>query len=174
VASYLSPLLTTRDEPMYAEPAITVRRATDSDVAGLAELMYRFYAFNEEFDPSWAVVRNLREVIKDHAAEALKDPSSIVLVAASGNSVLGYLRAALEENRLLASSRMLVIKELYVRPEHRRAGVATLLVNKAMDEARKLRASRVAVEFPSANKIAEDLYLKIGFRPYLVRYVKEV
>jgi len=66
-----------------------------------------------------------------------------------------------------------VIKELYVKPEHRRAGVATLLVNKAVDEARKLRAGLVAVEFPSANKIAEDLYLKIGFRPYLVRYVKE-
>lgn len=159
---------------MYAETGINIRRALKEDVKQLSELVYRFYSFNAEFDPSWAAVNNLRELAEDHANRLVEDQGSLVLVAVQGLEVIGYLAAYIEENPLLINGRQLVIKELYVKPEQRRQGVATLLVNKARDEARKQVASLITVEFPAGNKIAEDLYAKMGFRPYLVRYVKEV
>ncbi|MGC9071191.1 MAG: GNAT family N-acetyltransferase [Acidilobus sp.] len=159
---------------MYAEPSIVIRRPVESDVQPLSELVYRFHAFNEEFDPSWAAIPNLRLEVAKYASQMLRDERSIVLVAAKDSALLGYVRAVLEENPLVTASRVLVIKELYVRPQERRQGIATQLVNRVMDEARKLRALHVAVECPAANRIAEDLYSKMGFRPHLLRYIKEV
>ncbi len=160
---------------MYAEPSSAViRRPTEQDLDSLAELVYRFYVFNEEFDPSWATPQNLREQAARRAAELLKSEDSVVLVAAKANTIVGYVVGTIEENPLVKVRRILVLREIYVRPQERRQGIATQLVNKALEEARKLKASHVAVEFPAGNRIAEELYLKMGFRPYLVRLIKEV
>lgn len=159
---------------MYAETGVSVRRAMKEDVEQLAELVYRFYSFNEEFDPTWAAVSDLRERSKAHAEAIVEDQGSIVLVAVQGLEVIGYLRAEVEVDDLLVNSKQFVIKELYVKPEQRRQGVATLLINKAKDEARKAGASIMLVEFPAGNKIAEDLYSKMSFRPYSVKFVSEV
>ena len=160
---------------MYAEPAgALVRRATQDDLEALSELVYRFYVFNEEFDPSWSAVQSLRDVASQHAAELIRSQDSVVLVAVKEGKVIGYVMAIMEENRLIKARRLLVIKELYVRPQERRQGIATLLINRVLDEARKSRVSYVAVEYPAANTIAGDIYLKMGFRPHLVRLIKEV
>ncbi len=160
---------------MYAEPASAqVRRPTQEDIEALSDLVYRFYVFNEEFDPSWSVVHNLRDVASQHAAELLKSTDSVVLVAIEGKSVVGYVMAVPEENRLIRARKLLVIKELYVRPQERRQGIASLLINRVVEEARKSKVSYVAVEYPAANTIVGDICLKMGFRPYLVRVIKEV
>lgn len=159
---------------MYAESAVTVRRPTEDDVQALAELMYRFYSLNEEFDPLWATAPNLKELAAEEAKELVRSQRDLVLVAVRDSKVVGYVRASLEVNRLLRHGSVLNIKELYVRPEERRLGVATMLVERVIDEARKAGLRYVSVEFPSANAIAQEMYAKIGFRPYLVKYLREV
>ncbi|MFP3231693.1 GNAT family N-acetyltransferase [Acidilobus sp. 7A] len=159
---------------LFAETGVSVRRASKDDVKQLAELVYRFFSFNAEFDPSWAPANNLLELAQRHADGIVSDPRLVTLVAVEGLQVVGYLTASLEENEMLYMRRQMVIRELYVKPQQRRQGIATLLVNKLSDEARRQSASLVTVEFPAGNKIAEDLYAKMGFRPYLLRYVKEV
>lgn len=158
---------------MY-EPSVIVRRAEERDLDDLAVMIERFYRFNEEFDPAWAVVSNARERAAELARRYIKAEDSIVLVAEVDGRVVGFVRAEVRERPILESGRIGVLVELYVHPQYRRRGIAGMLVREA---SRQLAARGITVlgaEFPSANVIAKSFYEKHGFRPYLNVYIKDV
>ena len=161
---------------MYEE-AIIIRKPTRNDIDQLAELIYRFYALNEEFDSSWAIRPDAREVARK-AAESYVEESEggkyLIFIAEYAGSIVGYIKSQREENEMLASNAVEIIKELYVRPRMRRTGIASQMISKVSEEASKRGAKHIAVEFPTQNYVAEDLYKKLGFRPYSTRYIKGV
>ncbi len=155
------------------EPGLHVREAQEGDVEALARLILRFYRFNEEFDPAWAVAEDAEEQARRLAVE-YAGGRGLTLVAVSDEEVVGYLHVEVRENPMLASKRLGVITELYVLPSHRGRGIASRLV----EEAQRILASRgvehVAAEFPTQNYVAEGFYKSRGFRPYTSLYLREV
>ncbi|MEM4620725.1 MAG: GNAT family N-acetyltransferase [Desulfurococcaceae archaeon] len=157
---------------MY-ESRIAIRKPVESDIRSLAQLILRFYMFNEEFDPSM-------EVAGDANSAALKLSESrvrgegLTLVADINGRVVGYVYGTITENLMLARRRIGLLKELYVVPEERGRGVASMLIEYAMRELSKQGIKYVAVEFPTLNIIAEKFYEKLGFRKFTSIYLKEV
>ncbi len=156
------------------DTGIVIRKPINNDLQGLAELVYRFYAFNEEFDSSWAIAPNARELAKKLAEDMINDPNISVYIADYDNIISGYIKSITIENPLLIHNKIEVIKELYVKPQMRRTGIASLLIQKISEEISKKGIKYIAVEFPVQNWIATDLYKKLGFRPYSTTYIKEV
>lgn len=155
------------------EPAIVVRKPREEDVGELARLILRFYMFNEEFDPSMELAPNAREAAFEIAKSRVKD-GGLTLIAVAEGKVIGYVYGIVAENPMLARRSIGVLKELYVIPEERMKGVATMLIEHAKREFSKLGIRHVAVEFPARNIIAEKFYEKIGFRKFTNIYLKEV
>ena len=58
-----------------------------------------------------------------------------------------------------------LVRDLYVRPESRRRGVARALLEAVAEEARAGGAHRLSLQTESANVRAIELYGRIGFRP---------
>ncbi len=167
--------MTTRNENMYAETGVTIRKPTESDIQGLAELLLRFYSLNEEFEPHLVVADNAKELSVEEARRiAQGSEGDMAFVAVMGSDVVGYVRIRLDENNMLHENKLAIITELYVRPEQRRYGIATSLVERVKQEVRRMGLSHVAVEFPASNYVAQDMYTKMGFRPYKVQYISEV
>jgi GNAT superfamily N-acetyltransferase len=54
---------------------------------------------------------------------------------------------------------------MWVAPEHRRKGVARLLVGRVIEEARHLGARRLALFVSDGNLVAESFYASMGFSP---------
>jgi [ribosomal protein S18]-alanine N-acetyltransferase len=71
-------------------------------------------------------------------------------------SMLGYsvLRRAGDEAELL---------NLAVAPMHRRRGVGTILLNRALDDARQFGARTVFLEVRASNRVARAMYAGRGF-----------
>lgn len=157
---------------MY-EPGLVIRRPVERDVSGLADLILRFYRFNEEFDPAWALATDAENAARKVAEEYVNDRRGVTLVADYEGRLVGYVRAVLRSNPLLAS-KMGVITELYVVPSHRRAGVASMLIEQASRELSGAGASYIAAEFPTSNYVAERFYRDKRFRPFLSVYLQEV
>lgn len=155
------------------EPGLVIRRATEADVESLATLIRRFYMFNEEFDPAMETADNVRRVALD-MAKARVAGGDLILVASYEGKLVGYVYGSVVENPLLARRKIGVLKELYVTPEERGRGIATALIESAMNELSKMEIRYVAVEFPSRNVVAQKFYEKLGFRPYMSVYLKEV
>jgi len=154
------------------EPGVVIREATESDVEEAARLIVRFYMFNEEFDPAWASREDL-ERAASIVKEALEDPNTILLVAEFEGSIIGLVRAVIVEEPMLENSPIGVLKELYVKPEHRRRGVATRLVEEVNEILHRRGAKALAAEFPSRNSVAEAFYEKLAFRPFKSVYIRE-
>ncbi|MGC8567186.1 MAG: GNAT family N-acetyltransferase [Caldisphaera sp.] len=158
---------------MYDE-GVVIRKPNKNDISALAELIYRFYAFNEEFDSSWAIKPNAKDIAMSLAEKYIENQRYNMFIAVYENSIVGYIRSEIEENSMLINNQVEIIKELYVKPQIRRAGIASLLIQKLNEEILKKGIKYIAVEFPVQNWIASDLYKKLGFRPYSAIYIKEV
>ncbi|MEB3774599.1 MAG: GNAT family N-acetyltransferase [Desulfurococcales archaeon] len=157
---------------MY-EPGLSVRRASESDLESLSRLVYRFYSFNQEFDPAWALDADAENIAAELAKEYISG-EDLVLVADYDNEVVGYIRIVVMENRILASKRLGVIKELYVLPPFRGRGIASRLIAEAQKRLEEAGVKHIAAEFPSANYVAEEFYKSLRFRPYMSMYLREV
>jgi ribosomal protein S18 acetylase RimI-like enzyme len=158
---------------MMFEPRVTIRRATEADVESLAVLIRRFYAFNEEFDPAMEAAGDVRDKALE-VARARVVGGDLLLVAVHEGRLVGYVYGSIVENPLLARRRIGVLKELYVVPEERGRGIATTLIEEAMKELSKIGVHYIAVEFPTRNIVAQKFYEKLGFRPYMSVYLREV
>ncbi len=157
---------------MY-EPGIVIRKVEEKDVDQLSGLIYRFYLFNEEFDPAWSMVEDAREKARK-IAESYANGQGYTLIAQFEDRIVGFIHAEIIEKPMLASGRIGVIKELYVIPQFRGQGIATKLVDKLQDMLKGNNVYYIAAEFPSANVVAEGFYRSRKFRPYTSLYLREV
>ncbi len=157
---------------MY-EAGVSVRKPRKGEEGELARLIYRFYAFNEEFDPAWALSDDAEERATEEARRAVEG-GDIVFVAEVDGQIVGYIRGYVRELRLLKDGKIGVITELYVHPRFRGRRIGALLIDRFAEEARERGASRIAAEIPSSNIVAERFYSKLGFRNFMITYIKEV
>ena len=57
------------------------------------------------------------------------------------------------------------VRDLYVAPPHRRMGIARVLLQQVIDEAREAGARRVSLQTETGNTAALTLYAAAGFQP---------
>ena len=157
---------------MY-EPGVIVRPPREGEEEALARLILRFYLFNEEFDPAWAITDKPEEAALERARAYIAGEGE-TLVAVVDGRIAGYLHLEVRENPMLAAKKIGVITELYVEPSMRGRGIATLLVDEAEKMLERKGVPHIAAEFPSKNYVAERFYTKKKFRPYTSIYLREV
>ena len=88
----------------------------------------------------------------------LRRDDVLVLVAESGDGVIGYLLAALNPT-FFANGPVAGVEEVMVAPEHRRAGVGAAL----MAEAEAWADARGAAYVSLASRRAGSFYLSLGY-----------
>ena len=154
-----------------------IRRATKADLPALgrlgALLMRTHYAFDQarfiapgddaEDDYAWFLGSQLAEA------------DVAIFVAERGDEVLGYVYAGLEpqswkELREAAG----FIHDIVVDEPGRRHGVASALMEAAMEWLRERGAPRVMLWTADQNEAAQRLWAKLGFRRTMVEFTREL
>ncbi len=159
---------------MY-EAGVGIRKARPEDAEAVAELIYRFYMFNEEFDPAWSTVENAREKALERARRSIESDDTIVLVAIVDDQVVGYALTDILDTDILEVGKLAVIRELYVKPQYRGRGIASKLVDETQTIVKEEKGIQyLAAQFPTANFIAEKFYKSRKFRPFISIYLREV
>jgi ribosomal-protein-alanine N-acetyltransferase len=124
---------------------VSLRRATSADLDAIAELE------EATFTDPWS---------RNAFALALHAYDTICMIAedgrADGSALVGYsvLRRAADEAELL---------NLAVSRLHRRCGIGSTLLARALDDARQLGARAVFLEVRTSNHVARALYAGAGF-----------
>ncbi|MFV0473910.1 MAG: GNAT family N-acetyltransferase [Pikeienuella sp.] len=137
---------------------IEVERAGAAETAAIAELVH---ALLDELSGGKAAAP---ETMARTAETVLADARIVAFLARAGGAPVGALMLN-EAAAIYAGGRFGVITELYVKPAFRSAGVAALLVEAAMAEARSRGWGRVEVGAPAQPQWARTLrfYLRNGF-----------
>ena len=130
---------------------MTVRRATDADLAALEGLWRAFEA--EVPAPTHVEVDEGREL----AEIAAIVESGLAFVAEADAEIVGLALAR------LTGSHVARLTDLYVRPDARRSGVAAALVHEVVDVLGNHGAELLELEVSSSNAAARTVYQHWGF-----------
>lgn len=133
---------------------ISVRLATADDldrVAPLFDAYRQFYGQSSDIGLAHAFL-----------SERLTREESIVLVATTPDSPAGFaqLYPSFSSTR---AARIHILNDLYVVPEHRRSGVAKLLLAEAVGIAQAAGAIRLSLSTAHTNCAAQRLYESLGW-----------
>ena len=156
---------------------IVVRRAIEADLATLgrlgALLMQTHYAFDQQ--RFMAPGTNPAEGYRWFLGSQLNQEDVIVFVAERAGVVVGYVYAGLEprswkELREPAG----FIHDVAVEESSRRTGVATALVEAAVEWLRGRGAPRVLLWTADQNSAALHLFSRLGFRRTMIEMTREL
>lgn len=154
-----------------------VRRATESDLPGLgrlgALLMKTHYGFDQQRFMAPGI--NPAEGYGWFLGTQLHEKDVIVLVAEQAGVIVGYVYAGLEpqswkELREPAG----FIHDVAVEESSRRTGVATELIEAAVEWLRTQGAPRVLLWTAEQNKAALPLFSRLGFRRTMIEMTREL
>ncbi|HEX2033728.1 MAG TPA: GNAT family N-acetyltransferase [Chloroflexota bacterium] len=153
-----------------------IRLATAEDEAAIVALWVRLLAYHRSIEPVWPrrwtappevwperLVGYLREAWRDAERQA-------VLVAVEGEAVVGFVRVGLYGEGPLPAR----IETLFVAESHRGAGLGRALMAAGEEWCVERGAAEVGVEFIARNSDARQVYERLGYRPFLVTYMRRL
>ena len=147
-----------------AQPNIQLRPVTPRDLPQVSELFGALHAFNATFDKHF----ELGDEWPTHLAEALSrsfdQPDALWVLAWDGDQAVGMLLAETHFDPPIFRRRYwLELSALYVKPSHRRHGVARLLVDHLVAWAHERKFDTVQLYVSAGNTGARDFYAREGF-----------
>lgn len=107
-------------------------------------------------------------VIKNHFNQMLDDKNAILLAYYLNDLIVGYIliRKINKDTCLLDG--------LYVLEEYRNNGIATNLLNEAIDRCKKLNVKYVDINVMEKNEIAKNIYRKMNFNNFEIKLRKNI
>jgi GNAT superfamily N-acetyltransferase len=164
---------------MSTSASFLIRRATRADLPSLGRLGALLMRIHHDFDAKRFMMPggNPEEGYSWFLGEQLEQDDAVVLVATrlDGGEVIGYAYAGLEP----MSWRELreacgFVHDVAVDPTARREGVATALMQAAIDWLKQHGAPRVVLWTAARNNTARQLFAQLGFRETMVEMTREL
>lgn len=142
-----------------------IRPATDSDVESLVDDLWTpFMRHLVGDDPDSSLAEGFREDAVEYRREQLEREDRIDRVANEDGRLLGYVSAEVQEPPpVVDRGDTLHINEVYVRPENRREGLGTALLDHAEEWGDQQGCARVTLTVDAPNDGAQALYRERGF-----------
>lgn len=107
-------------------------------------------------------------VVTDHFSKMLNDPNIVLLAYYLDEKIVGYiLIRKTDENRCLLDG-------LFVLEEYRKQGIANKLLNEAIERCKKMEIKYIDINVMEKNKIAKNIYKKLGFTEFEITLRKSI
>lgn len=134
-----------------------IELATLDDIPQLCELLAILFAQEEEFEPDASKqAAGLRQIIGN------PDVGNILLLR-SGGAVVGMVNL-LYTVSTARGSRVAILEDMVVRPEHRGSRAGSALLQAAIAQAQKAGCTRITLLTDGINEAAIRFYRRHGFK----------
>lgn len=146
-----------------------VRAARPSDRADAVELWLALHREHEALDPRYRLDASAASRWRADVGEWIRGDAAAVWLAEADGAPVGLLVAhRYEPAPIYAPRPILFVSDLYVRPAHRRSGVAAELLTAARDWGASGGMTQVQVGVLAANAGALAFWERAGATPYSV------
>jgi len=156
---------------------IIIRLANESDLPFLgrlgAVLLETHYRFDEK--RFMAPRNNSAEAYAWFLRSQLQEKDVVVFVAERAGAIVGYVYAGLEPRSWKELREMAgFIHDVVVADSSRRSGIASSLVEAAVEWLRAQGAPRVVLWTAEQNAAAQHLFSRLGFRRTMIEMTREI
>lgn len=114
----------------------------------------------------------------DEGCERLKtriiSKSQVFLVAESNNQIIGFIDGRIMDEAIWYKQKVGILEHICVGKEHRKNGVATLLLKKFEEEIKKIGAKYIQILAFPENEPAIKFYNKHDYKEYSAYYSKKI
>lgn len=144
--------------------SVTVRTATNQDIPDLHRMLLAIAAFHSEARPDIFKTGSAKYSPQE-LENLLKDDTYRIFIA-EDDGVFGYVFCILQtvkNHLLLQDKKELYVDDLFVDPEHRGNGTATLLMQRAQQEAKQSGCDCVTLNVWNVPSSALPFYEKLGY-----------
>jgi ribosomal protein S18 acetylase RimI-like enzyme len=156
---------------------VSVRRARRGDYQAVATLNGEVQRFHADHYPSLFKAPAAETLTIETYQEWLAAPGDLLLVAALGESVVGYVWAAIvdrEETAYRVALRVLYVHQICVTAKVRGQGHGSRLMAAIREHAASLAIRRIELNTWAANSEARGFFEAEGFREFSVRMAAEL
>jgi ribosomal protein S18 acetylase RimI-like enzyme len=157
--------------------SIAIRRATKTDLPALGRLGALLLRAHYQFDPLrfMAPGSDPEEGYAWFLGTQLREDDVVVFVAERESAIVGYVYAGLEpQSWKELRDACGFIHDVVVDESGRRSGVATALMEAAINWLRERGAPRVVLATAQANEKAQRLFERLGFRRTMIEMTREL
>lgn len=152
---------------------ITFRKARPDEVKKLQDLNDLAFEQNPEFDPDLILDWAQSEKGKTYFSSVTTNPDDLILVAADGDKLVGYISAS---PKIIGhrKSKYVEIDNLGVAKDYRRQGIASQLMGECLKWAKKQGYQKAYLLCYWKNKNAIEFYKQKGFSEINVSLEKKL
>ena len=145
---------------------MTYRKATKKDAKQLDSLLTKLIEDEREYDPNLEII-----IVRDFYINYINDDTKYLYLCEEDNKIVGYTYLIKNENNIKIDS-------LYVEKEYRNKGIATNLINEAINYAKLNNKNCITLNVLENNLKAKKLYYKYfklnqknGIKEELIMYL---
>ncbi len=148
--------------------AFEIRAAARSDRREVAEMWRALIAHHGALDPTYVLPAGLEGALHDQVERAFDRADCGIWLAAAGDRAIGFALAEVEPGARAGDPGAAGswVHELWVDPQWRRRGVASALVDRALDFLRERGRAAPNVRVEAANTAALRFWRARGFREH--------
>jgi GNAT superfamily N-acetyltransferase len=152
---------------------ILLRPAGRGDLPACLEM---FHQLNRLQAP-WRVFPprdGLAEEMEGKYDATLADPDAVLLVAVDRGEVVGMAAGHIHRPSSFSAELAVELSSVYVRPSHRRQGVARALTAEVARFARSRGVARITLKTFAQNEEAVEAWARMGFEPRMLQFTAPV
>ena len=153
-----------------------IRPATQQDVPALVPMVRKIAAMHETLDPAKYTFRSdPGEMYRGWLVSRSTDPRSVLLVADTGEKIVGFLVGTVEpEIPIYKLREMGFIHDVWVDEDYRHEGIGRQLLTLAVERFRDIGVKQIRGDTAWHNEAARNLLKSVGFRPSIVEMLIEI
>lgn len=153
------------------ERPIRVGRAEAADVDALADMWVALAVDQRSYQSHLQADENRGRIREAMARHVVTDG---VRVARVDGDIVGFVMYGLERGDFAQDETRGVVRNLYVKPDHRSRGIGSRLLETAESALREAGATRVSLEAMAENDRARSFYERHGYAVHRVELEKAV
>ena len=151
-----------------------IRKAKQDDIEELADL-YLDYFVDPGRLPPYTPPRNQRKKVTKFLVVNVHKHDSLFLVVQNDSKLIGFIYASIITPRLDANEgKQSWVNDIYIAPQYRRKGLATMFLRKAIAWAKSKNAVEIYIGTSVMNKASQALYPKLGFKEVRIDYSMKI
>lgn len=147
-----------------------IRKATYKDSDVLDSLFAKLIENEQIYDDN--IKDNL--TMKGFFSKRINEEENIILVVEDNDNIVGYIYGYIRADNKIKKELEAYIESLFIIKEYRNQGLATNLINKFIEEAKKLNTKYIFIENKKDNIVAKKLYDKLNFNNFIEHRRKEI
>lgn len=152
-----------------------IRNANKDDISSITELWEEMMEFHIQKSSLYEIKDDAREIYSNYLKEVQKNSKNIVLVYEINNKIVGYLIACESvQPPVYKETCVGDIIEIAVTEKYRKKGIGEELLEECEKIFLKRGINRVECMVSDFNEISKGFWLKNGYNPYNIMFVKKL